>query len=209
MLKKICATGILLIASSNLSFADSKKQGNRHISYKEEISTIVTTSIAMQSNLFSPSSYLGASLGSRINYASLPSTYVGLEGNIFGGYGGLVKENLYLSGELDIGNNAILSNYHDAQGSERSTWSASVSIIPGFLLANNSLFYLRAGMRTTHFSTPNNNPTTPIIGAGLQVALSREWNIRGEYIYGFYRHLSSIGVPRSQQANLGVLYKFL
>lgn len=181
--------------------ADTNYKGEAPVAYKE-------AAVVAPVNYFPPSWYLGASAGSRVNYASTPSIYTGLEGIIFGGYGGVIDDRFYLAGELGIGDSISLSNYRNLSGSVRSTWNAILSILPGYQMTEDSLIYLRVGAGTTKFSTPNSWSTTGVLGLGLQVAVCQNWDVRGEYVYGFYRNMS-VGTPRSQQFNLGAIYKFL
>jgi opacity protein-like surface antigen len=60
----------------------------------------------------------------------------------------------------------------------------------------------------TQFSSGNTWLTGGQVGLGLDVALCTNWDLRGEWDYGFYNSSGSVGNPKSQQFNLGLIYKF-
>lgn len=221
MLKKMAVAGLVLLVGSNLAFAnDVKHKHHKHhrhhqkeqAAYKGEVATAQPmTVVAAPTNLFEPAYYLGASVGSRVNYVSKPSLYTGLEGTVFAGYGGAMDGKMYLAGELVLGSSATIQDYKNstARYNVKSSWNLGLSLIPGYLLTDDVLGYLRAGIATTNFSSASSNVATGQLGLGMQAALCKNWDLRGEYIYSFYRSVSGTGSPRSQQFNLGLLYKYL
>lgn len=160
--------------------------------------------------------YVGIGTGIIVNSSNHVdmSDYRGMPLNVFAGFGGIITQNFYLAGELfgtltsgDLSNNANL----------RTTYSYGAAIIPGLLLSDRTLAYLRAGVLQSHFTTTGGETVTGgQLGLGVQLSLTQSVDIRGEYDYIFYRafyahdyfgHLSSTS-PRSDQFNLSLIYKF-
>ncbi|HSW71331.1 MAG TPA: outer membrane beta-barrel protein, partial [Gammaproteobacteria bacterium] len=157
---------------------------------------------------FMAGAYLGLSVGSIINYTTAPAVYNGLEGTLFGGYGWLWDQ-VYGGLEIFVQDSVAITNNTSALGSAKSTWGYGLSILPGYLLTDNVLGYLRLGVARTRFSTGNSTVTGGQLGLGLDTALCNNWDLRGEYVYSFYNSLSNHGgSPKSQQFNLGLIYKF-
>ncbi len=209
MLRKLSLASLLFIVCSNFAMANHmhNKDMNRHkhnddnnmAMYKGEVQPMPAP------HYYYNGPYLGVSLGDRVNYTSTPTVYNGLEGNLSAGYA-FVMESFYFAGEIFVGDSAVLQNYAN-NGSARSTWSYGLSLIPGILMNDTVLGYLRLGILNTNFTTNNNNATGGQVGLGLQTAITERWDLRGEYIYDFYRSVSYIGNPKSAQFNLGLVYK--
>lgn len=160
---------------------------------------------------FHPGAYVGLSVGSLLNYASRPAIYNGLQGTLFGGYGWMWDQ-WYGALELFVQDSAQITNYtnNSGNGNVSSSWGYGLSVLPGYMIVDNVLGFLRLGVVETHFNSGSNQwRTGGQIGLGLDTALCTNWDLRGEYIYSFYNSLSnSYGLPRSQQFNLGLIYKF-
>ena len=170
---------------------------------------------------FGSGPYMGVSLGTRTNYTSNPATYKGLEATFFGGMSGLWN-NFYLAEELFVGNSAKLLDYtfdpgpNENQISAKSSWSAGLAIMPGLLITDNVLAYLRVGVLKTNFTDVATNASSGIsnggqLGLGFQIAIAMNWDLRADYIYSFYEQPreTGLGSPKTDQFNLGLIYKFL
>lgn len=138
-----------------------------------------------------------------------PAFYRGIPFNLFAGYGGVINENYYLSGELTgtIGSVSI----SDAAGL-KTTYGYSVSVLPGLMITDNTLAFVRLGVAGSHFSNINQMATGVQVGVGMQSNLLQNLDLRGEYAYVAYPSLNNkvggVGAPRSDQFLLGIIYKF-
>jgi len=162
----------------------------------------VTTNAA-----FAGAPYLGASLGQRVN-TSTNRNFRGVPVDFFVGYGATIGEGIYLAGE-------VFANLATAQVSDnglKSNYGYGVSFIPGLLLSDHTMGYLRAGIIRSRFSPSglkNSTVSGGQFGLGLQTNLMQNWDLRGEYDYDAYSSLSGVsGNPRSDEFNLGMIYKF-
>ena len=148
------------------------------------------------------SPYLGASLGVKSDNSTRE-----LVGTVAGGYGATLgaAQNFYLGGEIfaDLGSASLSNNMH-----ARTTYGFGASVLPGIVLNKNTIGYLRAGFITSRFNNVNVSSTGAQLGAGLQTNLVQHWDLRGEYVYTAYHHVSNmVGSPKADQFNLGVVYK--
>jgi len=156
---------------------------------------------------FNTGAYVGLGVGSRINYLSVPAAFTAVEGNLFAGYSALWDQ-MYGAIEIFVQDDAEIHNYRSrTRGSIATSWGYGLSVIPGYLITDNVLGYLRLGVVNTHFTNNSRNATGGQVGLGLETALTNSWDLRGEWVYSSYNSVSN-GVPRSQQFNLGLLYKF-
>lgn len=124
------------------------------------------------------------------------------------GYWDLISY-FYLAGELYLTPTTLSlseSNNNRAQ-SARTTTGYGASIIPGLLLSETIIGYLRLGYEATNFYGPDTTKSGAQFGAGLQSSLSENWSIRVEYLYTAYSNVASIGSPSSDQYGLGLIYK--
>lgn len=159
--------------------------------------------------------YVGAGLGITVNTSSnvsansagSPANYRGVPFNVFAGYGGIINQNFYLSGEVTgtVGT-ADLDNNNNL----KTSYAYGVSVLPGVMLSDNTMAFLRAGVVRTRFSNANETRTGGQIGVGLQTCLTQNVDLRGEYIYTGYRSFNSthnVSAPRSDAVNLSLVYK--
>jgi len=221
MLKPLIITAILL-ATTNLAFADPyyQKSISRN-KYKGETTSYfppppAPATLPVSTHFsFGGGPYLGLSLGLRTNYTSNPVVYKGIEGILTGGFGVLLKNCFYFAEEIFVENGARLQNYSDSAESSRSSWSVGLGVIPGYLILDNLIGYLRLGVVRTHF-TSDGNANGGQVGLGFESALSENWDLRGEYIYSFYQTTfgcdtepGELGSVKADQFNLGLIYKFM
>lgn len=171
---------------------------------------IVSTVFAFSASLAfaNGSPYFGASI-SEVTYTNdtQNSNFRGTPFSINLGYGGLLSQNLYLGGELfgTLGTATLNDN------GLKTTYGYGASLLPGIMLSDHTMTYARAGVVRTRFtpsSAPNHNVNGGQLGLGMQIGLSQNLDIRGEYIYTAYQSFSRISAPRQDQFALGLAYKF-
>ncbi|HVY53404.1 MAG TPA: porin family protein [Gammaproteobacteria bacterium] len=177
------------------------------------ISQIVHDPIPCMTYSISPGAYVGLNPGLRTNYSADGLSAKSLEGTLFAGYS-VMSWNLYLAAEIFAQNAASLQNYSKSINNNgnpvglRTTWGYGLSLLPGYVIADGVLAYLRSGVVHTHFQDAAKAATGGQVGLGLQAAVTENWNIRAEYIYSFYQSITYLGNPRSDQFGIGLLYKF-
>lgn len=159
------------------------------------ISLAVLQSAAMAGSI---DIYAGVGSGLIVNTNDDGNNFRGVPLTLFAGLGGFTDNNFYVAGEI-IGNlnTASLDNTGLKQ-----TYSWGVSVLPGLVLSEQVLGFLRIGGTRTHFGS--DNKTAAELGVGLQTRLSRDWDIRGEYDYIQYN--SSL---KTDQFAIGFVYKFM
>lgn len=155
---------------------------------------------------FNTGPYLGLSASSRVNYLSHPAAFHGVEGTVFAGYS-TAWDQMYGAVEIFAQKAASIANYRTTAGSTASSWGYGLSVLPGYMVTENVLGYLRLGVVKSRFTTGNSNLTGGQVGLGMETALSNNWDLRGEWVHSFYKAMR-LGNPKSQQFNLGLLYKF-
>jgi opacity protein-like surface antigen len=204
MLKKLLVATAIFSISSTAAFARHVYKDDA-MDYKNEVPRPPCATAR-----FGSGAYLGLSVGARTNYTRTPVVYKGLEGTLSLGYAEMLAPNFYLAGELFGGDSAQLVNYRDiASNGVRSTWSYGFDLIPGVLLTDSVLGYLRAGVVRTRFNNQGSNANAWQAGLGMQTNVAANWDLRLEYIYSIYRSVNLIGNPNSDQYNLGLVYKFM
>lgn len=208
MFKKSVIVGLALAISCTV-FAKPIYKGE----YKDEVV------VAPQPVWFCTGPYLGLSLGPRINYTGAPAVFNGVEVIGSAGYAHMFGPEFYLGAEIFGGDSFKLKDYFaQGDGSIRSTWNYGFSILPGFMLTDTILAYVRGSYIRAHF---RNNPPSGCncengtnrngwqIGLGGESNLCGGWDVRGEYVYSQYSSISRIGTPRAHQFTLGLVYKFI
>lgn len=202
MFKKLLVATVILASASSVAFAGHKSYKAER-DYKNEMPPCPTYQ-------FAAGPYLGFSAGVRNNYTGDPVVYKGLEGTLSGGYGAMLSPFWYLAGEIFVGDSINLKDYKDATGNGvKSTWSYGLDIIPGYMITDYVLGYVRAGVVRTRFSDVGDNSTGWQVGLGAQTNVYQNWDVRGEYVYSSYNSINLIGKPQADQFNLGVVYKFV
>lgn len=169
-----------------------------------------TTGIALAST----APYIGGGLGIIANTTNTGTfgSYRGVPFNVFAGYGGVLTESFYLAGEL-IG--TITSGVIADNGKIKSTYGYGASILPGIMLSDRTLTFVRLGVVRTRFSDISTSQTGGQFGLGFQTGLTQSIDLRGEYDFTAYRSVSNRfgGVnystkPRQDAFNLSLVYKF-
>lgn len=214
MLRKIFISCLIFSASTSLAFAARYKGETHYKSYKGEIVQPVPVADftpCLTYNIL-PGPYIGLNPEIRTNYNQTASVYKGLDGTVFAGYA-MLNSSFYLAGEIFAQHGVTLQNYRNNINANlnpvgvKTTWGTGLSILPGFLVADTLLGYLRFGGIVTHFQDVGQSATGGQVGIGLEGTVSESWDLRAEYTYSFYQSMSGIGSPRSDQFRLGVLYK--
>lgn len=153
--------------------------------------------------------YIGASVGPQWNISGTPAAYSGLEGTLSIGLGHLWNR-LYLAGEFFGGSSINLKNYLSTSGySIRSTSSYGGDFIPGFMITDTFLGYLRIGGLQTRFNDLMVNSNAWQIGVGGQTNVYGNLDLRAEYIFSLYDRVPNLGRPQVSQFNVGLTYKFV
>lgn len=179
-------------------------------------SAVLASSASFAMN--APAPYVGASLGVTANTSNIKGSgtsavgnYRGVPFNVFAGYGGIVNQGFYLAGELA----ATLGTGDIQDNGLKSSYGYGASILPGMMLNDHTLAFARAGLVKARFPKQNSNSTGGELGLGMQTSLTPSIDVRGEYDFIAYRSVNGRtgGVnysvsPRSDQFNLGVVYKF-
>lgn len=168
--------------------------------------------------------YAGMSTGVVLNTSATPSTYAGWQGTAFGGVGGYIAPRFYLGAEVYGANNAKIrlasvSGYTRAA----SGWSYGADIMPGVLLNDYNLFYLRLGGQSTTFypgHSANYSRDTPPdgylpsysncgwqLGLGEQSKIAKHLELRLEGTFTDYNKHRLSTKMYSSQVNLGLVYK--
>jgi opacity protein-like surface antigen len=169
--------------------------------------------------------YVGFSVGPRIMQTGNPLQYIGVEGNLSAGYGHLWNQWFYLAGEVFGGNSVRIKNFgienipgRFAVSNVRSTWSYGFDAIPGIMINEKTLGYLRGGVVNTtfqiasDFQSQESHSTGWRAGVGLQTNVYKNLDVRMEYVYNqFYRQTEPMrwGRPIMNMVNLGVTYRFV
>lgn len=163
--------------------------------------------LASSSVAFAAAPYVGASVG-------LSDTQIGDFGgrnpnfNIFGGYGAMINQSIYLGGEAFVGKaTGEIDNFSTL--SNRYIYGAS--FIPGLMLSEHTMIYARAGLDNASYDVFGDDETITGVqaGLGMQVGLTQNLDLRGEYVYSNYNAFKGNDVkPTNDQFNLGLVYKF-
>lgn len=203
MFKKLLIASVVLAGTTSIAFAHVSYKGERR-DYKAEV---VPPCPCYQ---YVAGPYLGLNLGVRDNISGAPAAYKGIEGTISAGYAGMLSPQFYLAAEVFAGDSFRVKDYtRPGSGSARSTWSYGLDIIPGVMLTDYVLGYLRAGVIQTRFNNVGVNKTGWQVGIGGQTNLCGNWDLRGEYVYSQYGNVSTVGHVLADQFNIGIVYKFV
>lgn len=124
---------------------------------------------------------------------------------LFGGYGGFVNQNYYLGGELFLV--PVSAEITNTNSDYTTTYGYGLSFVPGVALNENSMFFGRLGVVRTHFDTENTDVMGGQVGLGVQTNLTQSLDLRGEYIFTVYRSFSDLTAPKSDQVNIGIVFR--
>lgn len=148
-------------------------------------------------------------VGGHTTIFSQPGNYRGVPFNLFAGYGGVINQNFFLAGEVfgTVGTADISNN-----NQMKTSYGYGASVLPGLMLCDNTVAYVRAGVVRSRFTNDSVTRTGGQVGLGLQTTLTQNIDLRGEYDFTGYRSFSNVignvSSPRQDAFNLGVVYKF-
>jgi hypothetical protein len=166
-------------------------------------------STAAMASLITPTFYVGPTAVLKTNTVSNNFTRE-LSPRLSLGYGGTVSQGIYIAGELFAIPNSIQINSTQKSGtpSLKSSFTYGLSILPGLMVSDATMVFLRFSGIKTHFTANNQSVLGYQLGAGLQTQLNASWDLRGEYAYSIYRTLQGMGAPRSDWFGVGAIYNF-
>src|SRR3990167_5998322 len=200
MFKKLLIASAVLAVSSGVAFAGTSYKGEAN--YKGEPAPCA-------SYTYTAAPYVGFSIGNRTNYSGTPTVFKGIDGVLSAGYAAMLTPDFYLAGEIFVLGTADVKDLQDTVGttntSAKSNWGYGVSIIPGYMINDHVLGYVRGGAVRTSFngSGTNSNITGGQIGVGLQTGIAQNWGVRAEYSYTGYGSVSGpIGNVSSDLVNV-------
>jgi len=153
--------------------------------------------------------YVGVSLGNRTNYTGTPTVFKGIDGILSAGYGAMLYPSFYLAGEVFALWTAKVKDMTNNGNSAKSNWSFGLDVLPGYLITDNFLGYLRLGAVRTRFNGQGTTKTGWQAGLGAQTNLAQNWDLRAEWVYSGYGSASGVGKLNSEQVNVGLVYKFV
>lgn len=204
MFKKIGLASVILLANSNVSFAQTVPAPSQTAAATAagiETPTAPasrgagTTASAPAGNkpaIASP--YLGIGI-SMLNVRG----FTGLMPKIYAGYDTLLgRKNMWFWG---IEAFAGLGSWRLSPNSRfRVTEVFGASVLPGFKYNEWTVIFARLGAESAHFSKLNSTKIGGLVGLGLQTYEFEHWYLRLEYDYNFINNVN--------QYNLDFLYKF-
>jgi len=199
MFKKLLIASAVLAVSSSV-FAHMNYKGD----YKGEA--------PCPSYVYTTGPYIGVSVGPRTVGTGSPTYARSIDGTLFAGYGGIFAQSFYLAGEIFGQGDANIKDFKKQPANvfgAKTSWGWGLSLIPGMLITDHVLGYLRGGYVQTRFTDVNSTISGWQVGGGAQTNLWANWDLRGEYVYSQYNRNANIGIPMSDQFNLGVIYKFV
>lgn len=170
------------------------------------ISTLIAAGICSNANAgniyMGPSVYLERISGHNVTYGDIHPTlavgYATMPGDIYWG-GELFYTPLTAS---------MTNSQSDGAPSAKASRSYGASFLPGFMVNDSVLGYLRAGFISTLFTSPGATKTGVQLGLGFQTALTHNYMLRGEYDYSAYHSIHGLGSLKSNQIGVGFIYKF-
>src|SRR3990167_9975642 len=172
---------------------------------KKQIMLFTTLASFFSWEAYAGNTYVGGSLSmQRISATS--SQYTGYRPGLFIGYGQEYPDCYYLGGEfLGSMTGATSDSYVLRDISLRMAPVYSLSLIPGMLITEDTMGFLRLGIGVGKLKASARWLTGYVLGAGVDVPLSPSWDIRFEYDYTLYNHIG-IGNPQSHELMLSLKY---
>lgn len=158
---------------------------------------------------FLPAPYIGGGIGIVTNADSHFGVFRGLPFRVFAGYGGIISTRFYLAGEFGatLSTGQLVDNSYGLQ----SDTGYSLSVLPGVMLNDNTLGFIRAAAVKTRFKEPNESVSGAQFGFGLETSAFPNVSVRAEYDFTMYGDLHRIGQsrsPRTDGGNFDIIYKF-
>lgn len=154
------------------------------------------------------SPYLGLSMGVNVNTSENAASYRGMPLTVFAGLGSDFNGPFYLSGELFV--TPITGELNSSGGNSlKTTYGYGLSFIPGIQLSEHTVGYARLGLVRSHYESLSANVNGAQFGLGMKTSVTQNWDVRGEYVVTAYDNFNDVSSPRSDQFNLGIVYRFL
>lgn len=216
MLRKMMIASAILATSTSIAFADG--------------APYLGASIGLNNNTFK----LKDANSNKTNFNAN-----GVNGGVFGGYGATVSQHVYLGGEGFISGGSLNSstkniNNGNATAKLQSTYSYGLDFMPGFKMTDATMLYAKAGVVATRFELTENATNAGVntgsyinngssaqtigggrLGLGVQTAVNKNVDFRGEFVHTAYNSFSTFGAPfknsvrpSNNQLNFGLAYKF-
>lgn len=115
----------------------------------------------------------------------------------------------YFAGELFFVPFTVGISETNNQRSESvsTTYQYGISFLPGLLLTENVVAYLRGGYVATRFWGPDTMKSGGQFGVGIQSDISVNWSLRGEYDYTAFKSVAALGSPHTDQFGVSFIYK--
>ena len=137
--------------------------------------------------------------------------FQGLAPHLTLGYGDLLTGCVYLAGEIGVGPKTL--KWTDTKNNKgidlKTTSNYGASLIPGYILDNVVMIYLRLGIVATNFDSLNTTKQGFTAGIGLEGVLDPNWSVRGEYDVTKYAAINGVGHVSSGTYAVGLKYTFL
>lgn len=164
-----------------------------------------SSTVALASVNSAPAPYVGGSIGLTDNSAKGHGTYRGLDANLALGYGGIVQQAVYVAGELFVVPGSISVGPSDTV---KTSYSVGASILPGIMLNDKTMGYLRLGIVDSRFTDSSQTKVGGQVGLGLETNLCQNWDLRGEYTWSKYASSGRLTSPTTDGAHIGIVYRF-
>jgi hypothetical protein len=146
--------------------------------------------------------------GPSLQYESLEAntSYQAISPRLTFGYSSPLNDVYCLAGELFAVAGTI--DNHPGNSDLKNTPNFGISILPGFMFGQQSFGFARLGMVTADFSAQDDNIYGLQAGLGVEVGITNNVDVRGEYAYTAYQNVNNTGSPKSSMAVLGLMYRF-
>ncbi len=156
--------------------------------------------------------YASLYIGAALPYQNISSGEANTEGfnpRLTFGYGALLSDWFYLSGELFAGP-FFLQTYNnpDPSGDLRVTYSYGASLLPGVNIDGALVLFLRLGAIGTRFKQNGSNKITWQGGFGLEDRFTPEWSVRGEFDRTSYGTVGGFNSVTSSEYAIAFNYHF-
>lgn len=137
-------------------------------------------------------------------------SYQGITPQFALGYGNdFAITRFYGAIEAFVGPRSLTINSHTQHIlSLKPKYNFGISFLPGYMIDENIMLYVRLGEIWTNFSDLNATKPGGQVGAGIQVFFDAKWGIRGEYDYMRYHSLTGLGRLQTGQYVVSAVYCF-
>lgn len=151
--------------------------------------------------------YLGPSIIVQ-NTSTSHSDYRGISPRFSLGYGSLIDHNIFLAGEFNAIFGSTEVGNSNTSNSLRTSYSYSLSMLPGLFVNDATKAFMRFGAVATRFADQNRVGMGGQLGLGLQTTIHGRWDIRCEYSYTAYQSIHDLHSPTADTFAIGVIRSF-